>query len=684
MGIFLTYARTEKIRAIVESFIEKKKLEKEEENDTPSKYTIKAAGEYYDKPARLVWEVEKYGHSSSIKMKVLPGKGLKEKIIAKNVIFLLLLPLIPFIFTELWKSGVEAPLNAKIAVIFPIIAGLLVMSDNKIKNVFKKIETDFRAFARNEVEIRIESPAKGNILPEWLNITIIICLFLLFVYVMNEVAPVLLFVSLPAFGLTLISIIMAAISLGDASLTWKNMIIENVFRWIIVTYSIIFAVFMLYTLNSIFLISYENSLNDEKIPLKNAPTIAYFEHSLGSRNEFFGNPIETRIRMIERTTAQDVNKLEEAGVTANGENINRLKYFRTAIIGLMTIFLAMIAVQSFLGKVSKIPEDWRLALAENASIPIKHPSVEYKSTIFRSAVFNILLIIWILFAFIINVCFTIFSIDFISFIFKGNALIVKELSILYSWIPTTVLFLSKGISYNVASVSVILSKLILLYFGLPFIFIIFKWIIRFLKRVLKDIRDNYVYSKRNYETFPDIVAFIDKASAKACIPKPILIISESSDVVVETRMKVFSRRAIIVVDKAVVEKLDKEEIAAIIGHEIGHIKYGLRNLSILKLISRLALFPNFFLTIFTNYRKSEEFADKFAIKVASKEGLRNALVKLSALAIFQKGLMRKGVNGGERTLRKKRHVADDFLFGEGLIGYSHPEVFERLRSIEEA
>jgi Zn-dependent protease with chaperone function len=152
-------------------------------------------------------------------------------------------------------------------------------------------------------------------------------------------------------------------------------------------------------------------------------------------------------------------------------------------------------------------------------------------------------------------------------------------------------------------------------------------------------------------------------------------------------MGIFSTRAFITINKEIIKVLNEGEIIAIIAHEMSHIKYDMRKMEILKLMSRLALFPNFFLTIFLNYRKMEERADKFAIEVTkTKNDLKNALIKISTLSMFvgkdsnkRKNIKHKGMN-----ILNKIHVLNEFFFGEALIGYSHIGMIERLKEIEKA
>ena len=68
-----------------------------------------------------------------------------------------------------------------------------------------------------------------------------------------------------------------------------------------------------------------------------------------------------------------------------------------------------------------------------------------------------------------------------------------------------------------------------------------------------------------------------------------------------------------------IERLEKDEIKAVIAHEIYHLKYSPN-----KIISSLLTIASL-----TFYRYSDEFsADKYAAEITSKESLISALKKL--------------------------------------------------------
>jgi len=83
------------------------------------------------------------------------------------------------------------------------------------------------------------------------------------------------------------------------------------------------------------------------------------------------------------------------------------------------------------------------------------------------------------------------------------------------------------------------------------------------------------------------------------------------------RAFVFLKR--IYISMGLIERLEKDEIKAVIAHEVYHLKYSPN-----KIISSLLA-----LASFSFYRYSDEFsADKYAANVTSKESLINALKKL--------------------------------------------------------
>ncbi len=138
------------------------------------------------------------------------------------------------------------------------------------------------------------------------------------------------------------------------------------------------------------------------------------------------------------------------------------------------------------------------------------------------------------------------------------------------------------------------------------------------------------------------------------------------------------------------ELLSHQELKAVISHEIAHIRQGLWQVSLLKALSCLALFPNFYLTLCLDWAEKEMDADRFAIAVTGDANvLKRALVKASAAQLTyttrprdcSRGLWARPIQAlGARWNSVMASLR--FFFGDGLLGYTHPYLSERLKAID--
>ena len=89
-------------------------------------------------------------------------------------------------------------------------------------------------------------------------------------------------------------------------------------------------------------------------------------------------------------------------------------------------------------------------------------------------------------------------------------------------------------------------------------------------------------------------------------------------------------KSIIELSSGTIELLTQQELRAAIAHELGHIRQGLWKVSALKLLSSLAMFPNYYLTLCLDWAKKEMDADQFALKIIKDtEPLKQALIKMT-------------------------------------------------------
>jgi len=183
--------------------------------------------------------------------------------------------------------------------------------------------------------------------------------------------------------------------------------------------------------------------------------------------------------------------------------------------------------------------------------------------------------------------------------------------------------------------------------------------------------------------------FVHQVCSNSAIPVPTVVLTRASRVVAKVGWSVVRPRGILEISRGAVALLEDEELKAVIAHELGHVRQGLWRVAVLKALSVLAFFPNYYLTLCLNWPKREMDADMFALQVTQNPGaLRRALLKLSAAELLSPRRSRRSDIAEKlwsfRLLKKVRETYEEvlaaarFFFGDGLLGYTHPFLSERL------
>jgi Zn-dependent protease with chaperone function len=415
-------------------------------------------------------------------------------------------------------------------------------------------------------------------------------------------------------------------------------------------------------------------------------SISFFEKSIKSFKQQLGDPVEYKINMMDDLIKKGLKEVSGKPSIKDYENMSRHVFSIVVNYGIFILLFSLIPYILFLFILLNVSRNWQILVAEGSPTSIKPPPVLIKSKRINILIYP-LLIIWTLFSFIYNAAFAIVSIDAISYVFLNKSIIIKESAAIYSWVKTILILFSRLHHPNQEMLYIFFSKIYLLLFTIPLLFILLKWSLRFVKRNGKRIIEIFKRAESKTPLSTKVKEVISEISRRYDLKVPRIILIDQKKGLINSKMGIFATRAIITINKEIINVLNEGEIIAIIAHEMAHIKYDVRKMELLKLLSRLALFPNFFLTIFLNYRKMEERADKFAVEVIkTKNDLKNALIKISTLNMFvekdsnkRKNIKHKGMN-----ILNKIHVLDEFFFGEALIGYSHLGMIERLKEIEKA
>jgi len=690
LAIYITYSNIQKIIEQIDLFIKENGFIKvDEEKREPNKNIIKAEGNVSKKPIEIIWEIEPYGNSNSLKMEVKPENELRKEIIFRNLLFTLLLIILPILFIKIFTNSDKVPIIVIFFIVF-FLACILDISHAIFKILLTKVEVNFRKSIKGILSIRLESPIKIQLIPPEVNLVVKIILSFVCMYYLHEIFPLLFYPALPLLVLIISFILISYLGLKDRYLIWKAILISNEFRWTLFICSIIFCLFIFYLFNSFILVSYENVSSGKQIPYKESFTNAYFERSLQFFKQSYKDPIIFRIKLI-----QDIinKKVEGQDPDLTSTSIDIFKKYSTLqilIYGMSMIVFSLVAVGAASQGLFKISEEWQSYVAEDLPTPIKPPSLFIKSKL-SSFMFFPLLSIWIIFAVIVNYLFALVSIDIISYIFTDSTLIFKELSVLFSWVPTVFVLYSKTYYPGKEALFIGISKGFLMLLAFPFIYIFFKRILNIIMRIIKGIYEYFHKTDIEKVISSEVKEAICEISKISALRFPNIRVIKSKKIKIYSKISIVSRRATIYVNRNILNDFNDKELVALFAHELAHVKRDLKKLSILKIISRILLFPNYFLVLFMNFRKMEELADEFAIKATkNKEDLKYALIRFIALSLFDGKRVKKKSNKESeipnyaKISMKEIFVIDEFCFGESLIGYSHPEILERLKEIEKA
>lgn len=270
---------------------------------------------------------------------------------------------------------------------------------------------------------------------------------------------------------------------------------------------------------------------------------------------------------------------------------------------------------------------------------------------------------------ILNIVAWIFCMESIAYTLFGKCPISPAIANLWSWVfaPCKILF---GDFYGQ-----IIASLFVIILCLPQIILLIVYIRRFINHLSRMFMA--LLANSHHPLHP----FIDQTCARFKITSPLLIIVNHKTVSLSVHDYPFIRRPVILISQETLALLNSEELKAALAHELAHLKQGLWRITVLKLLSSLALFPNHYLTLCVNWAKNEIEADLFALQVTnSPKALKQALIKISTA---QKTPTKQNLLIKLFTDRVSSvYFTLQYFFGDNLFGYVHPFLSERLEAID--
>jgi len=274
---------------------------------------------------------------------------------------------------------------------------------------------------------------------------------------------------------------------------------------------------------------------------------------------------------------------------------------------------------------------------------------------------------------IINWLVCIFSIDGISYFLTGKALVIPQSANLWSW-----LLASNEILFGYTTGCIVSGAFILIFSSITLM-----TLGTFLKRIFKSclltlsLLRHYPNPKLN-----SLDEFITAICKQYKIRKPAIHLTSKSQAVIRLKYLPLLAKPVIEISTGTLNLLEPNELNAVVAHEIGHIRQGLFKIELLKILSSLAMFPNYYLTLILDWPAKEIDADKFAIEATHNENaIKNALVKIFAAQISYTTASENNASQSKSRWHSML-VSIQFYWGENLFGYSHPYLSERLAVME--
>jgi Zn-dependent protease with chaperone function len=680
MGIYLTYSKKEEIVEEIHKFIDENGYEETYEENEENKHTVKARGEVASTLFGIFWEVENYGSSSSIR--IITSLNKNSQILLGTEMFILSV-LFFVVFSMgmkiLSSSSAHLPLNNNffyVLCLLSVLLGLIILKEIRKMDSLKRIEANFIIYIRRKIDIKSETPVSGNMLSPVFLLIYYIYVFVISTYLVIHYDVLLLEIAIMIIFYDAIkNITMNYFGRKEKYFIWKIILTFYVLRWTISTYSLIFILMMLIVLNSMVSTKYENIVQGKEVPYKEILSLSYNYNEIKFQEEKNEDPVRIHTNMIESIISKknETNKKEGEGISQYNDEKKRSDEKIINIL-MFPILFAIIFFIISIRHVYKIPNDWKLMLPNSSAFGLKPPSMKLK----YKGIFYILHVLLVIIFSPLNYIYSIISVDIVSYVIFNKTIILKEMSILLSWIPTMCGLYADKHYPGQQMLFAALAKGILIIFAFPFIYLISRSMLNILKK--KKNEDNKVM---NAALPTSMSENINKISSNYNIKVPIIKIIENNELAINSEIGLFSRRATITISRNILQELGEKEIMATLAHELYHIKHDLKNIKLLKILSRILLYPNFMLTILLDYRRMEEMADRFAIRVTeNKEDIKSALIKMDVISSLKKETVQGKKYNILREINNKMRALDEFLFGEALIGYSHPEILERLAQIE--
>lgn len=392
---------------------------------------------------------------------------------------------------------------------------------------------------------------------------------------------------------------------------------------------------------------------------------------------------------VEYTWSSNHETEEEQASSRNGFLYVYCSGFLLVIVVMILFFIIM----PFKRLLVKSHEIWRLEVGKNESL--RGPFVPYLPIAWKwemPLLFHVTVVFHCVFGGVINLLAGVFCFDGLSYAVTGRTFLFEKNAYLWSW-----MFAFGKMLFGEASGQII-GQVLTVAVCLPFLTLLGTYVRRLVQSIFLMIRVQLArlnWSKCKDSKLCFIDAFIKEVCPTKRIKTPEIALTANNSVTIQLRWLALSNQAVIEISRGAIELLELEELKSVIAHELGHIRQGLWKIWALKTLSSLLLFPNHYLTVCVNWSKREIDADQFALSLTKDPlPLKHALIRMSTAQLsYLKAAparqeatrsfsMLRIFTGGIKDRWYKMLVSIRFFFGDGLLGYVHPCLPERLEAID--
>lgn len=699
MSLLLVSGKPEEVKEEVANVLTRKlqtDLKSISESKEHSQIEIRSEAEYADREISITAIIFPYNSdycilNLSLTLKIFSQLSLAFKAIA----FIILSFYIVFIFLKraLYDPSIPIRLRDIAAVgLFYFFGLTYVRVRARLKKILVLAENEFCSIIKRRREAKLLSPINPSPMGSWLSLAVNFILFIFVLLSLFNFLKLLFFITLPFAVLIILHLALSSISKRDAVLALKMQIAELNYKWLSANFYIILIFMCLYYLNILFFCELAKAYNKTDYSMKNCFSVLYFKPAFERSTADFPKENAEMIRKI-------VLKRLESGRFDSSHPVYKITYkiivVSVCLLLLVVTFGGIILLLKKYNEIAKTADDWRLMTLGESVVYVKPPSY-FKKERWKRLVLSFLVVGKFVASLPINYLAAFIGTDAFLFAVFNKTYIFKNSAILLSWIPANLLALSEMINLTkIISTGyghlMFISKLIILALALP----LMAMILRSALNVIYNMINNFYYFMSSFsmkKIIPESLnKFINEVAVQHDISKPKIKVRNSRKVEVNTQVNLFLAKPVINISRPTLTKLKENELKAVIAHEIGHIKKGLRKIALAKLLSRVALYPNYFLSILFDFAEMEYEADRFSVEATKdKASLKSALIKMSVLsALSKKGKVKtskilpeiafcKKISGYLRRLS----AVDKFFFGNVLMGYTYPFLMERIKQIE--